>query len=98
MKKLLATFVLCVTTAFGASPAFANKYIADINWSQLDCVVIPGYVMRLERLGDYLDDAAAEERENGNDGLATVLQTAANEAHLEADQGQLAYQSGDCKD
>ena len=52
MKKLLVTCVLCVTTAFGASPAFANKYIADINWSQLDCILIPGYVQHLERLGE----------------------------------------------
>lgn len=97
MKKLLAMCALGVTLAFG-SPAFANKFINDINWSQLDCVAIPGLVEDLKHLGDYLDKEAQEQRDAGHAGIATVLQTAANEAHLEADQGKLAEQMGDCQD
>jgi hypothetical protein len=97
LSKLGASLALFSALTFGAGTAFANKYINDINWSQLKCIVIPGLVQDLEHLGDALDDAADEARHNGQDGLATVYQTAANEAHLEADEGKLAYQTGNCK-
>jgi hypothetical protein len=63
----------------------------------MKCILILGYVVHLRQLGDRLDDAAQDARDAGNEGLANVLQTAANEAHLEADQGEMAYWSGNCQ-
>jgi hypothetical protein len=98
MKALITALALSVGLAFGARSAeAANKYINDINWSQMKCIAIPAYVLKLQLLGNHLDDAAQDARDAGNEGLATVLQTAANEAHLEADQGEMAHQSGDCQ-
>jgi hypothetical protein len=97
MKKIIAPLIVLLALAFGAGTAdAANKYINDINWSQIKCVLIPGYVQQLEQLGDHLDEAAEDARDAGQDGLAAVYQTAANEAHLEADEGRMAYWNGNC--
>ena len=97
MKTLITTLVLALGLASGARSADANRYINDINWSQIECRLIPVQVMQLRQLGDRLDDAADDARDDGNEGIAQVLQTAANEAHLEANQGEMAHWNGNCQ-
>jgi hypothetical protein len=98
MKTIITTIVLVLAITLGAGRAdAANKYINDIDWAKIKCILIPGYVQHLRQLGDHLDEAAEDARDSGQNGLASVLQTAANEAHLEADQGQMAYWSGNCQ-
>ena len=96
-SRRLVTLALCVSITFGVGSAFANKYIKDYNWSQMLCIEIPREVDRLNRLGDHFDDRADKARAEGSTAEAEVYQTVANEAHLEADEGEIHYQLGFCR-
>jgi hypothetical protein len=94
---LLVSAFAAVLSLAVTSPAWANKYINDINWSAVPCVQIPDLVRRLDAVGDALEQSADQAEAQGNQGLANTLNQAANEAHVEADEGRLHYEMGDCK-
>lgn len=96
-SKLLMRLVLIAGLTFAvASPAFANKWIKDINWSQMLCADILEVVDRLTSIASWADKRANQEEAAGNEQMAEAFEEVANEARGEAAEGRMHYDNGDC--